>query len=1411
MRRHKTTKLLSCLMAVIMAIGLLSPTAWAMENTSEDPDPKWEAFMEGLKDLEGYVATYAAMNNQDANGLVINFIRTGVDKYNTDDWAILAGPENKEFVAYVTAQDTANGTTASSLRDIEEFTTPNKQTVEFGHMFGALDIAYHNNGATEPADFGSWAGDICDLMDFSHGKVTATDVEEMAKEIRENYLGVDDGAGDDQSSFSYTDIYGDLDANYLMTKLSTTSRSLSTIMEYYFTESLTDTDRASLFLKNRFSGKNTQEEIRSAVLEAYRSNPTCGMLEADRGLTEEHDLRTACCYAFADYLYELAKDKLPGDNTYYDVFNSTSSNIAPGITQTINYAMTADNKQLVYYIATADIARSDVGIYANYKNNDGSSWGMSRVTDQMAAAQAKHSDPESENYIKNYNAVVGVNADFYDMTTGKPSGALVMEGVTYQGAQNENFFAILKDGTAVIGAPSEWDIYADQVQEAVGGSTYLIKDGKIAVSPSDDYYTSRASRTCVGITEDGQVILMVLDGRQEPFSAGGSYQEIAQIMLDAGCVEAINLDGGGSTTFAAKQEGEDTVKVVNRPSDGYERSVSSSLMVVSTAETSAEFDHAVLSSDYTYLTAGTTLPVTATGVSESGNAAEIPAGVVWATSDSAVATVDAAGNVTAVAAGEVEIQLMLDGAVVGSQTLHVIGAPDQLSFSKERMNVVYGVETTLPIEATYNGNPVAIHAKDITFSLSSPNAGEMKGFAFIGNEESGVRNLVVEASLTRDISVKASITLALYKDGEAIFDFDNATSGDRKFAWNREVSNSTTEDEKYYHIADPAQGMDISYVFALDMEVVEVPEQLKPLLGLLPGGDSSTAWQLLLQLAERVNPLTNVKVSMQVDPNVDIDCSNIRLVNDYFELTGTEYDAQKHTLTLTFNFIDQSQAIDPAGANPICIVSGIRAIPREDAAWDENECLTILNTGEIAYDIYLRSSTLHNIVSKPEIQEQFGIYPFEDEKGERGGHFASTYVQFTEEFTLDKSVYQGWKTVGDSLYYFVNNAPLTGIQKVPGYQDEKNEYYYNFGEDGVCQGKVSGLFELNGELYYAVNGKLETGWRTLSNNEGGVDYYYFYPDTGKAADGKAYIEGYHFTFVDHILTQGELVTTSTGKMHYRWANFWVMNTWLEIDGNKYFATRDAIGLGYFAEGITRVREYDGTGYGYYLFGSDCVWQEDFNGLYTDANGDVYPLENGRVIEFAGLMKIGEDYYYFGESNKAVRGKQAWVSEAKTNGLLPEGMYTFGDDGKMVREKNGIVAEDGSLWYYENGKRTYAGLIQIDGDYYYVRSSGEVVHDRKYWITRTNGLLPEGTYAFGADGKMILEPEEKNGIVAEDGSLWYYENGKRTYAGLIQIDGDYYYVRSSGEVVHGRKYWVTRTNGLLPEGNYTFDETGKMIF
>ncbi len=72
-----------------------------------------------------------------------------------------------------------------------------------------------------------------------------------------------------------------------------------------------------------------------------------------------------------------------------------------------------------------------------------------------------------------------------------------------------------------------------------------------------------------------------------------------------------------------------------------------------------------------------------------------------------------------------------------------------------------------------------------------------------------------------------------------------------------------------------------------------------------------------------------------------------------------------------------------------------------------------------------------------------------------------------------------------------------------------------------------------------------------------------------------------------------------------------------------------------------------------------------------------------------------------------------------------------------------------------------------------------------------------------------DTEKKNGLVEENGGLYYYVDGVLTYAGLIEIDGSYYYINSSCKAVTGR-YWVYKTNGLITEGYYEFDTDGKMI-
>lgn len=108
---------------------------------------------------------------------------------------------------------------------------------------------------------------------------------------------------------------------------------------------------------------------------------------------------------------------------------------------------------------------------------------------------------------------------------------------------------------------------------SIGGR--LLTDGQVG----SGFEAGSAPRTAVGITAEGKIIFYVLDGRQSGYSYGCKISTLAQRMKELGCVDAINLDGGGSTTMAGVYPGSDTLSVINSPSDGSPRSVSNFLFL----------------------------------------------------------------------------------------------------------------------------------------------------------------------------------------------------------------------------------------------------------------------------------------------------------------------------------------------------------------------------------------------------------------------------------------------------------------------------------------------------------------------------------------------------------------------------------------------------------------------------------------------------------------------------------------------------------------------------------------------------------------------------------------------------------------------------------------------------------------
>ena len=437
----------------------------------------------------------------------------------------------------------------------------------------------------------------------------------------------------------------------------------------------------------------------------------------------------------------------------------------------------------------------------------------------------------------------------------------------------------------------------------------------------------------------------------------------------------------------------------------------------------------------------------------------------------------------------------------------------------------------------------------------------------------------------------------------------------------------------------------------------------------------------------------------------------------------------------------------------------------------------------------------------------------------------------------------GWTIIDGNTYYLdtENGYAATGITTlVPDGATEEARCVLD--AEGVFQSDVTGIYSVGEDTYWLNSGIIEeeAGLKRVVKENGEVNYYYFAVQKNlEERDGLTLSAAVKSTVLNG---KDCWLHKTNGLALPEWGYYFDENGVIlhDEDTSKNGILKDGEDLFYYVDGIKAPAGMIKIGDDYYYANSkgqlivnqtyycsrmNGLMKEgtyafdaegkliqgatDKNGIVKDDDGVLRYYVNGKVT-YVGLIEIDGDFYYVRSNGEVVTDCVYWITW--THGLKEAGYYTFDENGKLTgTPKNGIVEEDGVLHYYVNGTLTYAGLIKIGDDYYYVNSKCEVVRDCDYYISWTHDLLPQGRYHFDADGKLTGSVAPlKNGIYEEDGSLYFYRNGERAYAGLIQIDGDYYYVRSTCEVVHDRSYYVYWTHGLMPEGYYNFDSAGRMI-
>lgn len=456
-----------------------------------------------------------------------------------------------------------------------------------------------------------------------------------------------------------------------------------------------------------------------------------------------------------------AANIIPPEGTY--VVSNTTKKIAPGIKEsTIVTNNKSGTKQNIDYACEIDLqGTSTTKIISGYGGYDASSWKMDKLTNQARAAEKK----------TGLNVVAGVNADFYNMSNGQPIGMLIMEGKEYNKGTTP-YFAITKDGKAEI---REGNVPTNDVESAVGGDIIMVKDGKVVnLDDNNSYQTILYSRQAIGIKADGSVVTFTTHGRNYPLSNGHTYREMAELMIGLGCVTVLNLDGGGSATYASQYEGSEEFDVRNSPSDGTERKVSSTLLIVSTAKPTGEFDHASITPNDLVYTPNSTVQFEATGVDSSGGKAPLPSDIKWQVDEEykEFGTINDQGIFTSSGkTGDIKINLTSGGQVVGTSGIS-IAKPDNISFSNEEISLGFDKSSNLGIIVKYKGRDVIYKDGDFNWTLSEDKMGTFNGNIFTSSDSETV-NGDITATSVYDSSVTGKIHAIIGRLPSIAMDFED--------------------------------------------------------------------------------------------------------------------------------------------------------------------------------------------------------------------------------------------------------------------------------------------------------------------------------------------------------------------------------------------------------------------------------------------------------------------------------------------------------------------------------------------------------------------------------------------------------------------------------------------------------------
>lgn len=253
------------------------------------------------------------------------------------------------------------------------------------------------------------------------------------------------------------------------------------------------------------------------------------------------------------------------------VFSDTTFLVTVGVEETDLHIQTSEGYIQQMYLIRVDTnvpgVRMSVAMPNNSTNVSGG-WIRQTLTEMASKMNAPRA-----------RVAAMVNGDFWQMISPiNPKGPVHKGGTivssqwdydSMQPQQGLSFIGVRNDGSMIIAPRSMYEEEKGHLRECTGAGFMVLSEGRF---PGSDY-VARDPRTAIGYTEDGIVWLLNCDGRKSFGADGMTYKEMGYIFQALGCVNAVNMDGGGSAQMLIRHPIANVWQIRNSPADGAERPV----------------------------------------------------------------------------------------------------------------------------------------------------------------------------------------------------------------------------------------------------------------------------------------------------------------------------------------------------------------------------------------------------------------------------------------------------------------------------------------------------------------------------------------------------------------------------------------------------------------------------------------------------------------------------------------------------------------------------------------------------------------------------------------------------------------------------------------------------------------------